>query len=248
MAQAPHLRRPRLLLIDGLALPLGAPVILSQLGGTRRGSSVLKFSIPAIGLFLLASIAAAGLVATALRSGSGDDSIPTVSVAPLWSTAAATDVNALTEAYPVVFVGTVQALSGQRDEPIAPGSGSGATLPISLFDVLVDERINGDVADGANVTIQQAGGLITRSDGTQARVVIENDTPILVGETYLFFATWAPSGSGALVTAPYSRFPLDDGSVRAPSAWQNLGAVQAIAGAQLSGVRATVADALEDAR
>lgn len=209
---------------------------------------MLKLGIPIIGLFLLASIAAAGLVATALRPGDDGGSLPTISVAPLWSTAAGADVEALTDAYPAVFVGTVQARTGQRDAPIAPGSPDGASLPISLFDVHVDESMSVDVETGAVVTVQQAGGIITRSDGTEARVVIENDAPIVVGETYLFFATWAPSGSGALVTAPYSRFPVDDGVVAAPAVWRNLYAVQEIAGNELSGVRATVASALEEAR
>ena len=141
-----------------------------------------------------------------------------------------------------VFVGDVTALRGQRQERLAPtGSESPdgnapekpatrrpVDFPISVYEVMVRRSLAEAPAEGLNVVLEQPGGLITREDGSQARVILEGDEMLEVGRTYLFFASM--NADGVVSSAPFARFVVShDGSLAPLKSWAELPATQRLA-------------------
>ena len=173
--------------------------------------------------------------------------LPTVYVGTRWASDNAKDLATLLRSTGVVFVGTVVGLKEQRFEYLIP-SGHSTSLdpkaegkpsdaegpppfPISRFDVRVERSLVGDLQEGATVTVQQAGGITERSDGTTIRLVLEFDEPLEVNTTYLFWATPSPNNDGSLVTAPFALLRLEpDGSYLPLPAWRHLGGLRQLTG------------------
>ena len=90
--------------------------------------------------------------------------------------------------------------------------------------------------------MEQPGGVTTRVDGSQARIVLEGDEPIQVGGTYLFFAS--ARADGILTTAPFGRFVVGaDGSLELPGAFSASGVAKQLSGLSLEEAAAEVRNA-----
>lgn len=171
-----------------------------------------------LGVLLAAVVVIAGLAAC---GSGGDEAAPqVVEVEARWATAIAGDVPSLVAASDVVFVGTVEERTGQRDEPL---SENGRTIPVTSFSVRVEDVLAGSTVAGGLVTVDQAGGT-----AGEVTIVLEGDTPLETGGRYLFFAT--PGDNGALRAPPFGRMQVVDGRVRGPAGWETLGAVAQLAG------------------
>jgi hypothetical protein len=166
----------------------------------------------------------------------GDTSL--VHIPATWATGTGHDLPTLVASTDVTFTGTVVGRSGQRDIPVSEVL-PGRSLPITQFDVRVEEVAAGRLSAGTVIVVEQPGGQVTKPDGSSVAYVLEGDVPIAVGQKYLFFASF--KDNGALAAAPFARFPIKDGSVTAPEGWAILGAVS-----QLSG--AAVRDAMSEVR
>jgi hypothetical protein len=171
------------------------------------------------------------------------DSAPIVGVPARGAAANARDVQTLVQTTDAVFVGEVTALSGQRQERLGPAANEGAssnrpekpavrraaTFPISVYEVLVRNSLDGPFVAGSQVVIEQLGGLTTRADGSQANIILEGDELLAVGRKYLFFASVQPDG--IVTSAPFARFSVSsDGSIAPLEAWAHLPAAQHLAG------------------
>lgn len=159
-----------------------------------------------------------------------EENLPTISVPALWAWGDAGDLATLIRSADVVFSGKVVALKGQRPA-ISGGAGAGSMsprwgqFPISQFEVGVEGVITGDLTSGSTITFEQAGGVQTRPDGTSVRVALENDEPMRVGESYLFFASLQEDGS--MGAPPFGRMQVGaDGRLSASADWSHLGALQ----------------------
>ncbi len=155
-------------------------------------------------------------------------SITTVRVPARWASANAADLRTLVHSTDAVFAGRVARLAGQRDEPLLPSASAaagGRSFPVSVFDVTVTRPIQGDVAGGMTVNIEQAGGISQRPDGSSVRFVLESDELLEPGLEYVFFANRRPDGS--LTVAPFARLQVTPDGLLAPlPAWSSLGALQ----------------------
>jgi len=191
---------------------------------------------------LLALFAACG--------GSGDSSsddasaeLPVARIEARWATGQAASVASLTASHGWVFVGEVTGLEETLEIDLVPGDDgpqatvpgkplpaqSGPpTMPVSLFNVRVDDVITGDLVAGETVTIRQSGGLHTQSTGEVIVVELEGDTLLVPGASYLFFVS--PSDSGEFRTSPIARMEVSqDGSFEAVPGFGGLGAMREIA-------------------
>jgi len=156
-----------------------------------------------------------------------------IEISTLWASGNAHDLATLVATSDAVFVGEVTARAGQRLEPPSSGLPSGgrkpAELPISVFEVRVERAIAGAPAQGSTVVVEQPGGTLVQADGSELRILFEQDEALRVGARYLFFSSW--KGNGALNAPPFARLEAVPGGALAPlAAWQNLGALSALAG------------------
>ncbi len=89
----------------------------------------------------------------------------------------------------------------------------------------------GGLQEGSTVTVEQAGGITERSDGTTIRLVLEFDEPLEANTTYLFWASRSPNDSGTLVTSPFARLKLEaDGRFVPLPAWSHLNGLRQLTG------------------
>lgn len=170
------------------------------------------------------------------------DPAPVVEVPARWASANARDVRTLVQTTDAVFVGDVTALTGQREERLGPAGNESAgsnpaqkpatrrpaDFPISVYEVLVQRSLRGALAEGSTVVLEQPGGLTTRTNGSQATIILEGDQMLEAGSTYLFFANVQPDG--AVTSAPFARFVVsNDGSLAPLESWADLPAAQRLA-------------------
>jgi hypothetical protein len=150
-----------------------------------------------------------------------------VEVHTRWATAHASSVESLTEFSDAVFVGRVTRLAGQREEPPPPGARG--SFPISRYEVAVQTAVSGPVEPGSTLVMEQSGGMVGASDTGQRLVILEGDTPLEPGRTYLFFAT--RKDDGAYISAPFTRLALGPGQrLAALEPWRDIPAMRALDG------------------
>jgi hypothetical protein len=158
--------------------------------------------------------------------------IPEIEIPAAWAYGDAEDLRTLTASADVVFRGKVVALKDQHPAIPQP-TGAGATgpaprwadFPISQFEVRVEKVVKGAVNPGTSVTFEQTGGVQTRPDGTQVRLILEQDELLQVGEKYLFFAKVREDG--VLEAAPFARMKVGgDGRLSAGKGWDQLKALE----------------------
>jgi len=168
-----------------------------------------------------------------IHSGShlGAGGAQVVAVPAHWAWGDAERLGTLIGSADVVFTGTVVALEGQRPVLSQPGGGGSeastprwANIPVSQFEVRVESAISGNLTPGSAVTVEQIGGVETRPDGTQVRLMLHRDQPLQLGEKYLFFGSFQEDGS--IVAPPFGRMKVGpDGRLVAEASWEHLGAL-----------------------
>jgi hypothetical protein len=182
-------------------------------------------------LFLTLAAIIASVLAACSDEGPGEPE--TIEIPTRWASANARDLRTLVAASDEVFVGRVVRLEGQTDQPVPGAGGVGerqpTTFPVSRFEVRVVRQATGGLGAGTMVIIEQAGGVTTQPDGTEARLILDGDEPLKVGATYLFFATRKPNGS--LTAPPFGRLVVGaSGRLDPVGPWSSLGAIQELTG------------------
>lgn len=160
-----------------------------------------------------------------------EENLPTIAIPALWAWGDAEDLGTLIHSADVVFRGTVVALKSQRPALSLPaGAEPGTTaprwadMPVSQFEVRLESVVSGNLTTGTAVTLEQLGGVETRPDVRQVRIMLEGDEPIEVGQTYLFFGSFQEDGS--MVAPPFGRMKVRaDGRLVAEPGWGHLGAL-----------------------
>jgi hypothetical protein len=185
-------------------------------------------------------MALAAVFVAACGGGSGSDSEPATSSSPevieiptRWASGNAATLASLTAISDEVFIGRVEALQEVSELPMAAGGADRGprpdTFPVSRYSVSVERPVQGTLAAGDTVTIEQAGGPSTQPDGTPVILVLEADDPLAPGSRYLFFAQRKENGSFA--SPPFGRLLLGPGNtLDASQRWSQLGAMQELAG------------------
>ncbi|MEX0785443.1 MAG: hypothetical protein WD939_02290 [Dehalococcoidia bacterium] len=198
-------------------------------------------------LLVAATLSACGGAADPAVSSS--EQPPALEIGARWASANAADLSTLIRTNPVAFVGTVVRLKEQRDESLVDPTLVGAgrrtgSLPVSFYEVRVDDAWSQGVEPGATVIVQQAGGVASGPDGDAVRLVLEADEPLEAGSSYLFFTTASRIEPSALVTSPFARlYVSSDGRLEPLSAWRHLPGLQAVAGLGVEQARAAVESA-----
>jgi hypothetical protein len=204
---------------------------MSHAAAENRDTYLRGFPLKLSRLTVLASCAL--LVATFLAAcNNGPAPVTEVEVSTRWATAHASSVVALTEFADEVFVGRVVALDRVRFETLAPPASSPNAernsekprfeglqdFPFSVFHVEVVRSIDGSLAAGEIVEIEQPGGPAT-SNGAPVHVSLEDDPGIEPGGTYLFFASAAGRG---LYAPPFARMGVaTNGALDPPEGWED---------------------------
>jgi len=236
-----HLSRPALDLTTE-AVMVGRPIAKNRLISPLRYYTLL--ACLCLSLLLAGCGSGAGSVRNQEpgRNALVPNDTPIVEVPARWASANARDVQTLVQTTDAVFVGEVTALTGQREErlgiiesestgsnpPRKPATRRPVDFPISVYEVLIQRSLAGAPAEGSDVVLEQPGGLITRADGSQARVILEGDEMLEAGRTYLFFAS--VKDDGVVTSAPFARFVVsDDGSLAPLKSWADLPAAQRLA-------------------
>jgi hypothetical protein len=205
------------------------------------------------------ALTAVAVLAVAVACGSGEEQarngdsgsnsavsdLPVVDVPARWASGNARDLPTLIASTGTVFVGEVVALSGQRTQTVGRGAataeGPSADFPISEYQVTVRRSLAGGLAEGTSVTLEQPGGVTTGADGSQARIMLEDDEPLEVGQTYLIFGSLGEDG--VLTTAPYGRFVVENGSISPLDGWAQLPVAEQLAGRSVEDAAAQVENA-----
>lgn len=198
---------------------------------------------------LLLALVILGVVAVAACGGGGDETsltsatTETVAIPARWATANAASARTLADSSDQVFVGTVVRKTGQETldvRSMAPADDPGAdrTLPLSLFEVRVDESVAGDLGIGTLVVMEQLGGVHTRGDGSEVLVVLDGDEPLEEGAQYVFFADDSKTTPGRIGSSPFARMKVTGGGLEAMERWRDLGATQELTAGGLESARA----------
>jgi hypothetical protein len=172
-----------------------------------------------------------------------DGELPVAEIDTRWAIGEASDIATLLRERRWVFVGAVTSLREQLEADLVPGDdGPQATvpgkplpaqsgpppIPVSIFDVRVEDVIAGELSPGEMVTVRQTGGMHVQSTGETIRVILEGDEPLEPGRSYLFFVS--PNEFGNFVTSPIARMTVeDDGSFAALAEFADLGAMRQLA-------------------
>lgn len=151
------------------------------------------------------------------------DGVPINRIQARYATALTRDLESLLASADAYFVGEVIGEGGQRSVSLGGGERS---VPVSEFLVRVD-RSGGTPAEGSIITLEQIGGL-AETDGGFQRLLLKRDTPLAVGEAYLFIAT-GKAGENYSASA-FARFPVESGRLAAPAHWTNVGTSVELAG------------------
>lgn len=202
-------------------------------------------SVP-LALVVLVAVAVAGCVGGA-DTPATRATTQTVSIPARWATANAASARTLTRTSDHVFVGTVVRQTGQetldaRSMGLAADPDAGRTLPLSLFEVRVDESIYGGLSTGELVVMEQLGGIHTREDGSHVLVVLEGDELLAEGVQYLFFADDSKTAPGRIGSSPFGRMKVTGGGLEAAARWRGLGAMQELAEGGVESARAAGED------
>jgi hypothetical protein len=168
-----------------------------------------------------------------------------------WAWGDAARLDTLTKSADVVFSGTVVRVE-QRTVGTASGGGDASgqaprflDLPLSEFELHVESVVSGNLTAGSAIVLQQLGGVETRPDGTQVRIMLNGDDPLRVGEKYLLFASFQKDGS--MTAPPFGRMKVRaDGSLVAEEGWGHLGALKELSLKDLAGAEQRIAVAAGD--
>jgi hypothetical protein len=170
-----------------------------------------------------------------------------------WAVGNASSVGRLVATSDAVVVGTVTELAEQKDLPIIPGvdaesapvpgkpSVEMSAFPVSVFRVQVDDAVFGATQDELFVT--QAGGLYVAGNGQQRRVILDEDEPLVVGETYVFFLS--ERADGTYSSPPFARYVVDGGRLAAIGGWGDFAGVESLQGLATSEVAEEVHSAAQ---
>jgi len=187
--------------------------------------------------------------ASEAREGPSDE-IPVVRVSAQWAAGPATDVALLLETYPTVLVGPVDKRIGQSDGDLTSGLeqlNAFPELPVTFFDVTVEVALSNDISVGDSLTVQQAGGIVTLASGQNARLLLEQDEALVVGNKYMFFLTPSPIDENVLVTSPFARLSMSgDGRFEPLPGWENMAAMSTLAELNIQQAGAVVAGLSSD--
>ncbi|MEX0684332.1 MAG: hypothetical protein WD904_12575 [Dehalococcoidia bacterium] len=199
---------------------------------------LLGLALFGLALFGLAFAACGSSLDDKPLEETGQDGVPVVHIPARYAKTLGADLDTLVSTFDVAFVGVVTGEAEQRSELMAGGRGE---LPVSVFTVLVEASADAAVV-GSTVEVEQLGG-ITTGGGTRTtqgqgpvRLLMEGDSPIEVGERYLFIVK--EKAPGIYRASPMARFPIESGRLQPAAGWEDLGAAQEIAGL-------TVAQAME---
>ena len=170
--------------------------------------------------------AAALLVAACSGQGVEQSSPPqselsVVYVPARWASAQADSFESLVAATGTVFVGEVTRPLGDRGAPSSlprPG-GPKVSIPVTSFEVRVTTGIIGGKLAGETVIFDQPYGVVDRPAGP-VMVLLEGDSPLEVGTSYLFFAS--ARDDGTLTAAPYARFEATADGFEAPPEFRDV--------------------------
>jgi hypothetical protein len=169
-----------------------------------------------------------------------------------WASASARDLHTLLTSSDAVFVGRVTQSLPQRLEPPPvtpePSRTSGDEtaqvgpqgFPVSRFNVEAITPLHGSLVSGQVIVVEQLGGEIVKVDGTQ-HVLLDGDSPIAVGNVYLFFVRAKENGTYS--SPPFARFPVQSGRVAAPVGWEDVGVAGLLNGRSVSDALQEVKDA-----
>jgi hypothetical protein len=113
-------------------------------------------------------------------------------------------------------------------------------FPVSRFNVEVITPLHGSLVSDQVIVVEQLGGQIETANGTR-HLLLDGDSPISVGDVYLFFARAKPNGTYS--SPPFARFPVQSGRIAAPVGWEDIGAAGLLDGRSVSDAKQEVADA-----
>lgn len=187
---------------------------------------LLGFSV---GVAAVAAITAQLLVPSLHRSDSETSAYgyPLVTIPGRWASESGSNLDTLIESHPVVFIGRVEARTGQTKRG---GDSLVGSLPTSQFQVSITKSLTNAIS-GEKATVHQAGGLVQLGTGEPAYLTVESDVPLVQGETYLFFASHSPAEPGQFTTSPFSRLKLDRNErFYAAHPWSGTPAMAALSG------------------
>ncbi len=214
--------------VKGRDQPRGPAAAVTSRRSRRAYTGCVADHVRAPFALLIAVALAALLLAGCSSAGGADgterdaDGLPLARIAARYATAMANDAETLGASMDATFAGEV--IGTGEDREVLMGSGREAPLPISVFLVRV-EASAGEPAVGSVIKVEQFGGLT--SDG-RMRVLLARDTAMSVGDRYVFVAR--QDGPETYSASAFSRFPIEDGVVRAPAGWEATGASRALAG------------------
>lgn len=200
---------------------------------SATANAALRAGFVALLLSLLILTACASSGDEAPQTETDADGLPVAYVAARYATGYAADLATLVTSTDASFVGEVVGTSGQRELEFQD---TGHSVPITTYVVRVEES-DGDPAVGSTVEVEQMGGVVPGHDGN-VRVVLDLDSPMYVGDRYLFIAN---ENGGTYTASAFARFPIEDGHVAAPAAWEETGASQELAGATVDQAMGKVA-------
>jgi hypothetical protein len=192
------------------------------------------------------------LVLAACGSGGSDD-VPVDEVSVQWAVGNASSMESLVATSDAVVVGTVTEQTEQRDVPFIAGADAPSApvpgkpnvtmsdFPVSVFRVQVNNTVLGAV--DRDLFITQAGGLYTDSDGRERRVILDEDEPLVVGETYVFFLT--ERSDGTFSSPPFARYVVDGRRLSAVGGWGSAAGVASLEGLATSELVAEVHSAAQ---
>ncbi|HUF53008.1 MAG TPA: hypothetical protein VMR52_04445 [Dehalococcoidia bacterium] len=144
--------------------------------------------------------------------------IPIIRVEGRYATSLTSDAETLVAAMGSYFVGQVVE-EGTTQRHLTAGAEGDRKIPISTFHVRV-ERSRGSAAEGSLIDVEQFGGVTTGAAGPM-RILLENDTPMAIGNRYLFIAK--EERPGVYGASAFARFPLHGDLVAAPPGWETTG-------------------------
>lgn len=210
-----------------------------------------------VGLAVLVLSLAASAVIVAERSttSSSDSNSPPAAieyVSARWASASARDLSTLLASSNAAFVGRVTQSLPQRLEPApvtaqpSPTSGDETGqrgpqgFPVSGFNVEVTTPLRGGLVSGQVIVVEQLGGEIVTADGTH-HVLLDGDSPITVGDVYLFFLRAKQNGTYS--SPPFARFPVQSGRITAPVGWEDVGVAGLLNNRSVADAQQEVADA-----
>lgn len=171
--------------------------------------------------------------------------IPVRTLTADWASDNARDLPTLIASSTHVFTGEVVELRDQRMEEVSPGRGQPIEVPVSTFAANVDTAYKGDFPE-APVLIEQIGGVI-EEDGDPTLVLLEGDSPLEIGQTYLFFSI--EKANGTLNTPPFGRFIVSGGAgLAALPDWTTSPVAQTLTTLTLPQAADAIDDALEGGR